>query len=370
METHLLCISCTHHACSICKRVKAPGLSTIKVRYKSHWRLGVAVDKQQVTALAGAPSLSDTLVKRLMCSFLFLPFSSPPCSYAHCLYCCLWWGLLTPSSAVFLVPEGIKNRGWWTEYCVQERLIILTALYYMLQWFPIHTQTQTMYSQPHFHISGHIYSNTHIIPVVGTAHTHTHMYTPLYLKTFKYCWACFLWVPHYSPCHTVVSLTLSMPSLFQYLAPPLISHPSCFHSFPLHFISLFYHLHHISVISSQGESWIVILLALPSWKQWHKSALVFIVRFLHLVLHQICFWFSISGQRTTSSGVSTACACATIAGALRCCCYNNWVALLAIKAETIQTPWKKWSDIENLHINPWKKGNPCTRSPLQPRKKP
>lgn len=143
--------------------------------------------------------------------------------------------------------------------------------------------------------------------------------------------------PAFYACHTVVSLALSTPSLFQYLAAPLILHPSCFHSVPLHFISPFYHLLHISVISSRAVSWIVIPLGLPSWKQWHMGALVFIVVFLHLVLYHSCFWFSIAAAR-------------------RCCCYNSCVVLRPKKAETIQTRLKR--DIMNFHKHPSKNVNP------------
>lgn len=95
-------------------------------------------------------------------------------------------------------------------------------------------------SQPVFQISAHTLNKTRILPSVNTqadtsmcnTHTHTHNNTPLYLKTFKCCWASFLWASQHSEWDAVVSIPFnSLPTLF--IASLYISfyhlHPTIIH---------------------------------------------------------------------------------------------------------------------------------------------
>lgn len=159
---------------------------------------------------------------------------------------------------------------------------------------PLSTKTHTKYSQLVFHISA---QHTIVHTLRPRKVQHADAPVDRHKCTFKYCWDSYVWVQQHSECHAVVSVTLHMPSLFQYPSPALHS--------------LF------TILSFPSPS--TLLSSLKNWKlncdPAHCSILeagiwecigIHVV-FLHLAPYQSCLWFSATGQRRTSSGVSTSC---------------------------------------------------------------
>lgn len=212
------------------------------------------------------------------------------------------------------------------------------------------------------------------MPSVSAAHKRalpyavTHIHAPLYLRTFKYCWASFLRVPQHSECHAVASVTLPMPSLFQYPSPPLHS----LFTTPAAFIASLYICFFItSALQSSISSYnslrpFISLFCFPlrlhisvftyssGWKlncdPAHRSILEAVI-WECIGIHCGVFAFgSISVmfmiQHRWTEKYFLRCPhllCAPRAAAQRCSAasrYKNWVALHAMNAQTILTPWK------------------------------
>lgn len=157
----------------------------MKVRCKSHGSLGGAWDKQRVTAQAGTDTLSDTLAKRLMCSFLLLPSCLPRLLPAlvplasraatgevRSLHSCA--GSLTQKVS----EQGLMNGGARLGKSHHSKRSVLHAPVPS----PSHTNTHRALAATLPHLPTFAaYSNTHIITsVVEGVSTHAHaLHTPL-----------------------------------------------------------------------------------------------------------------------------------------------------------------------------------------------